>query len=526
MRWRPGWPSRSPARRRASRAQETQIFARAPVTLEFELADVLPVDLDDDGRDELVVVEAERGSSRDEPHWVRVYRHTDTGFALLEAARRALPLHIRLLGVGHFRDGPALVLLVPGRIEVWPWRGTRFAPDPARTVPVESVFPVPGGRLQGAKWLHDLSGDGYTEILVPRFDGLQVLVETAAGRLERRGLLRFRARGRLQSWFRKQRIAYDMPHVAALQVDGKGWRDLAVYLNGLLWVFLLEPQQRGAVAAAYTVDFTPPRPFDPKAPREPPLLLVAAHDLNRDGHFDLVFSRNTAADSQFNTRTAVLIHYGASGTDGAPIAFSTEPAQAYFSEGFSLPMLLDVNADQRRDLLLVNVEIGFWNVIRALITRTVNAQAAFYLMPPAGQYPQTPQHLVHYDVTFSLGRFSHQPITAFADVNGDTLPDLLLSVDQETIGIHWGRPGGVWDDDPDEEWEDAMPINGKRVRVADLDRDGREDLLLLYDRDDMRAMPQVQGRFTVLHSRVPATAAGSAAAPTGAATGLDDESAR
>jgi hypothetical protein len=484
-------------------SQESERLLRDRLTVQDELETVLPLDLDGDGRAELIVLEAERGHSRDVPYTLRVLRQTDAGFVAMPGATLRLPPHVSLLSVEAFRGGPGLALLTPGEVAIWPWHGGRFAPEAAVRLPVDSLFPVPSGEVQlGLSWTADLDGDGAAELLVPRFDGQEVLGQDATGALRRLGRLRLRAEARVMDWFRRSRLAYDLPAISVQQVDGRGWQDLVVYLDGELWVFLLDATMDGGdLAPAYVHDLQPPKPFDPKEPRDPPMLLVSTEDLNGDGHFDLIFSKNAASDSQFNTRTNVLVFYGRAGAGGAPIDFAAEPDQAYFTEGFSLPLVLDLDADGRKDLVLVNVEIGFWNVIKALISRSVNAQAAFYRMPGDGRYPRDPQQLETYEVTFSLGRFSHQPIAQFGDLNGDGLPDLLLSVDKETLGIHWGRKNGIWASAPDARLKDNIPIAGQRVRVGDLDGDGRDDLLFAYNRDDIRAMPDVNRTFTVLRSR-------------------------
>jgi FG-GAP-like repeat len=491
------------AGRDSARGQDTQRLLRDVVRVETELETVLPFDLNGDGRADLVVVEADRGHSREVRYTVHVLRQGERGFEPLPGATQELPLHVSLLDVATFRGGPALALLTPGEVALWPWRGGRFAPEAAIRTPVQSLFPVPNGGLKtGLRWTADLEGDGLTELLIPRFDGLDVLAQAQDGSLQLRAQLRVRANARMLDWFKRELVAYDLPSLAVMQVDGQGWQDVMLFQNGELSVFLLDDTlDGGEVAPTYVRDLQPPKPFDPKVPRDPPMRLMAAQDLNADGHFDLLFSKNAASDSQFNTRTSVLVFYGRAGANGAPIDFAQEPDQVYFTEGFSLPLVLDINNDGRKDLVLVNVEIGFWNVIKALISRSVNAQAAFYRMPADGHYPRDPQQLETYEVTFSLGRYSHQPIADFGDLNGDGLPDLLLSVDKERLGIHWGRKDGVWASAPDVTIKDFIPINGKRMLVRDLDGDGRDDLIFAYGRDDIRAMPEVNHSFTVLRSR-------------------------
>ena len=521
-----GGPSAPGSMAQQALAQEPDgRFLRERLELRQELGAVLPFDLDGDGLEDLVVLEADFGQGRDVAYTLRVLRQGPEGFTALEQATAPLPLHVSLAAMGRFRGGPGLALLTPGQLTLWPWQRGRFAPEAASTLAVQSLFPVPGGELRlGLDWIADLDGDGVSELLVPRFDGLEVVAHDASGRLQRRALLRVRANMQLMDWYRRNLIAYEMPAVFVQQVDGRAWRDIVLFLDGQLWVFLLDDAMEAEGRPAVYRDFQPPRPFDPQEPWDPPMRLVAGEDLNADGHLDLVLTKNAASDSQFNTRTHVLVYYGRAGTEGAPLDYGADPDQVFLTEGFSLPLLLDLDSDGRKDLVLVNVEIGLWNMIKALIQRSMNAQAAFYFMPRTGRYPRDPHRLRSYEVTFSLGRFAHQPIAAFGDLNGDGLPDLLLSVDKDTLGIHWGRRDAVWASGPDARLQDHLPINDSRLHVVDLDGDGRDDLLFLYNRDDIRQMPAVNGSFTVLRSRygkarIAAGGTGTAAGGTGTAPG-------
>ena len=478
--------------------------ARHVLRLEQELGDLLPLDVNGDGLLDLVALEVDH-SRRDGPMRARVFVQTPAGFAAPAGPGDLLPEGVTLAGAGPFVQGPGLALLTADRVHVWIWRGDRFAPE--ASVPVEGLFPQPGGGLHtGLVWVADLNGDGLSELLVPRPDGVTLLRQDAQGRWLPGGFLRTRARGQLLTMFRRRVAGYDLPAVfllaaAAAPAGQHRWREIVAFNDGVLYLF--QPGGDGAAGEPPAVqqDLQPPQPFDPKLPYDPPLQLIAAQDLNGDGLVDLVFTKTKPGDSEFNARTRTLIHYGQPGPAPAGVRFASEPDQVYDSEGFSLPFLVDLNRDGRPDLVLVNVEVNFWTAIKALIARSVTAEAGFYLMSGQRQYPRRPDATGQFSVKFSLGRATHQPIALFGDFNGDGLPDLLLSLDKERLGVHWGQAKEFWSGRADEIIQDLLPVRPERVRIVDLNGDGKDDLIFLYGRDDVRQMPATFRTVTVLLSR-------------------------
>ena len=477
-------------------------FSRHRMSLAKEFGDLVAFDLTGNKRLDLIAVQVDR-DFRDAPPVLAVYLHTKSGFQEAEAARTRLPASLIAIAVGNFPNGPGLVLLMPDSVELRPWRNGRFDSFSGTWAKVESIFPKAGGEVKaGLQMVADLEGDGVHEIIVPRVDGLQIFRVGPNGELTTHALLRTRTFGRLLRFYRRKLAAYSLPVVRFIDIDGNGWKDVVAFNDGVLQVFFLDGETRPEPRPPdIAQDMQPPVPFDPSAPRDPPLLLVKAADLNGDGVLDLVFSKTSATDSAFTTNTRTLIYYGKNEGGRGTLRFSPHPNQVFASEGFSHPFLVDINRDGRSDLVLVNVEIGFWNAIKALIARTVTAEASFFLMKQEGRYGTIPDELIGYSVKFSLGRFGHQPISVFGDVNGDGLPDLLLSEDKETLGIHWGRSDAFWESDRDSELKDFLPINARRVKVLDLNGDGRDDLIFTYNRDDIRQMPTINGSFTVLLSR-------------------------
>jgi hypothetical protein len=476
---------------------------RHVLRLEQELGDVLPLDVNGDGLLDLVVLEVDYGR-RDGATRARVFLQSAEGFAPAGAGD-VLPDGVMLAGAGTFAQGPGLALLTAQGVAVWIWRGDHFAPQ--SVLPVDGLFPRPGGGLQtGIAWVADLNGDGLSELLVPRPDGVTLLRQNDRGEWVSAGILRTRARGELLTMFRRKFAGYDLPVVQVVErapgTAARAWQTVAVFNDGIFYVFQPDGETvAGDRAPVLQQDMQPPAPFDPKLPYDPPLQLIAVRDLNGDGLPDLVFLKVKPGESEFNARTRILVFFAHPAPPPAGFAFGAEPDQVFDSQGFTLPFIVDLNADGRPDLVLVNVAVGLWTAVKAFIARSVTADVGYYLMSDARQYPRKPDATGTFSVKFSLGRASHQPLALFGDLNGDGLPDLLLSVDKERLGIHWGRPKGFWADDPDETLRGQLPIRSERVRTADLNGDGRDDLILLYGRDDIRQMPETFHTVTVLLSQ-------------------------
>ena len=488
----------------AAPAVAEQGFRRQRLKLRQELAEAFPIDLTGNGLQDLVVIETDPASRRPRS-FLTVFLQSPQGFREAPLAARELPANIMLANVGRFSFGPGLLLLLPERLLLLPWRNGRFDEDGRPGLTVETVFTQnPGTFKSGIDWIVDINGDGINEILVPALHGFTIVREGIGGGLQRMARLQVYSDPSVINYYRRLYVAHEIPAFRIVDIDGQGWPDLVVYNEGLLQIFLLDGNVDPALRSPdMERDFQPPKPFVPKEPWDPPLLLMEASDINGDGILDLVFSKNAAAETDLKASTRVLIYYGLRKDPAGPIDFPDKPDQVYASEGFTLPLVKDINHDGRQDLVLVNVEINFWNSIKALIARTVTAEAAFYLMPAGGRYNREPSEIIGYSIKFSLGRFTHQPLSIFGDLNGDGLPDLLLSLDKERLGVHWGRQGAFWPSDYDEVLEDFLPIRGKRVKVVDLNRDGRDDLVLEYNRDDIRQMPEMFKTLTVLLSNFP-----------------------
>lgn len=485
---------------RAKREQRRKLVEHV-LPLEREMGTVRLIDLDDDGSKELLVLEGDR-DSREYRLRVAVYTLREGKYVRLSRASAELPAGVSAVDVGRFSFGKALIFISPNRVHLWPWREDVFDEQTRLEWEVAGVMPLRMRNLRARyPLLHDLNEDGRDELVLPTLAGGQVWGESAQGEWTLRAQLQLHSYGDIAhvpysgNWYLWHNLI--IPHV--LNADGQGWRDIALFDEGLLTIFSLGAEGRLDLEAdPMRFDFQPPQLFDPQKPEDPSLKLIRAEDLNGDKQMDLVFSKTRQGNSVLDARTLILVHYGKQ--SAGKLSYTKQADQVFVGEGFALPLILDLNGDGLLDLVSVNVEAGFWNFVRGLISRTIVGEAGFYPMGKDGRYPKRPSALRSYQVNFSLGRRTHQPIFAFGDLNGDGWPDLLLSRAKNKLGVHWGQQNEFWSKKPNETLKIDLPTRRNHIWVEDVNHDRRDDLVLIYLRGDIRLLPHRNKQFLVLQS--------------------------
>ena len=201
-----------------------------------------------------------------------------------------------------------------------------------------------------------------------------------------------------------------------------------------------------------------------------------ARDLDGDGLVDLVLHRTFGTLLRSDATTSFWRNPGGGADPGAP-----PDARIEGGGGFGSVFLEDLDGDGRSEALQLFVPFGVVQLVRALLTETVQAELRAYVLEGPGIAAARPSYETTLTVAISSGegRVAGVLPTAAGDWNGDGLRDLLHGESLRRIAIRLGVRGERGPGFGAPAASQEVP-SADRALVADLDGDGLDDLAL-YD---------------------------------------------
>jgi hypothetical protein len=366
-----------------------------------------------------------------------------------------------------------------------------FAIDPADGTPVvaaefDSVYhgrPTLGPAR--SDFVRDVDGDGLDDILAPRFEGW--LVARRAGE----GFERFLPGMPPRVTVRETRISYEPRPPRLGDVDGDG-RDDLVFLRDREFISFVQSSP-GVFASSPRVDRIE-APLATEAQRsrweredgqvDQSDLAIEEVDLVRDfdgdGVLDLLTDRSIS-EGVFDRRSEYHLYLGR--REGEALRYAAAPDGTIASDGVQFdPLAVDVDGDGRLDLATPSTRLGLARVVGALFSGRVTVDLDVYRMRADGRYPEASDHRTRFRVEFDLKTgLMRYPAVAIADLDGDGRAELILQEDADALTIFPGEDGAEGLFGPAAgKVSLPLPRNGQMVEARDLDGDGRADLLARY----------------------------------------------
>ena len=437
---------------------------------------------------------------------LRIYAFADGAWAPgLEATLGPEVEFVDVAGIGG-RD--RLVTFATGRL-------SRFDPESGTERPlvaVSSSFDPPRKtEIPHVDVTHDLNGDGRDDLAVPDVDGFQVFIQTEGGAFaDPVKVGRSTDMSRILGADGYRYDPWSQSRVHEVDYDGDGRRDL-VFWNGDCFAVHLQDERglfsRADKTFATGVEFESDDLSSLASGDMTGRVLHSLTDLNGDGVADLVvFSLEGGNISA--KRSAFEVHFGGL-TPGGGTVFAPEAGARIESDG-SIQLRMDRHGFDGggRVRLITTIEKRFlegslWKRIKGFMGDDVVLELEFYRTGDV-PFPDEPGAIrsialdgapshrepgwVPLDILLRGGthesrrtqgawRRAFNRTLLIGDVTGDGRPDLLIEPEFRELHVYPGvQEPGLFAPKPRR--VEVSLHDGEYAWLADLDRDGRQDILV------------------------------------------------
>jgi hypothetical protein len=420
----------------------TDLFSTQFLHVEGSKLAVIPTDLDGRGWLEIVVV-SKTGVYPEEKRWISIFdAGTSAQYPKIARQRWEVDPAAAIVDVGDITTDPGeeIFYLTGHGIRYYPQNKNgnfSIAPRNLLSFPTITVFPatgsLPRGRLFG-----DWKRNGRKMLLLPQFDSLVFFDRDGAEAWQKIEKVNLAPRTFLFSdqvddgafrdfWLHAE---FRLPRIFVEDFNGDGFADLLLAEQESITLHLHQSDGHFAPDPSDTIVF-PVRPSGKNGDTSLSFLLTPV-DVNGDNFADVILTL-TRGTGKFLEREIIIFFFLNRQNPANP--FSAQPDQTITVEGITPGVNIgDINGDGRKDLLFSSIRVGFWNIVKNLISKQVDIDTSIYLLQSDNRYPIRPdfQQKDSYRIDLTHGiRFHGTWPTLGGDFTGDGHRDLLIARDEK-----------------------------------------------------------------------------------------------
>ena len=161
--------------------------------------------------------------------------------------------------------------------------------------------------------------------------------------------------------------------------------------------------------------------------------------------------------------------------------------------------LLDINNDNKLEVVLSGFDIGISQIIGALMSGSIDQDVYLYQLDNQLAFSEDADVEKEVELNFSISSGqSGNPVVELLDVNGDGLKDFLLSSGEKTLKVYLGQNGKRLFSKRSQRYKTQLPKDGNAFEVSDINNDGKDDIVFKFGRLDGDAKRK---KFRVLISK-------------------------
>ena len=454
---------------------------------------VIPTNLDGRGWFEIVVV-SKTGDYPKEKRWISIFG-AEASARYPETARQRWEVDpaAAIVDVGDIAPDPGeeIFYLTGHGIRYYPRnKDGNFSTTPRNLLsfPTITVFPavgsLPRGRLFG-----DWKRNGRKMLLLPQFDSLVFFDRNGTGAWQNTRKVTLVPRTFLSSdqvddgAFRDFSLhaQFSLPRIFVEDFNGDGFADLLLTEQVSITVHLHQSDGHFAPNPSDTI-VLPVRPSGKNGDTSLSFLLTPV-DVNGDNFADVILTLTRGTGKFLEREIVIFIFLNRQNPDNP---FSAQPDQTITVEGITPGVNIgDVNGDGRKDLLFSSIRVGFWNIVKNLISKQVDLNTSIYLLQSDNRYPTRPdfQQKNSYRIDLTHGiRFHGTWPTLGGDFTGDGHRDLLIARDEKITLYPKNQDGNLFS----KPLTQSGVFTSPHMHIVDLNGDGRDDILFFEKKRDGR----------------------------------------
>ena len=385
---------------------------------------------------------------------------------------------------------------------------------------ISMTFRAPGEGMPLIDIGRDLNHDGLDDLVIPDIDGFRIAVQWPDGTFAapaRYGppepFLGVAAHGANRTYrevgITPENFPWYMGRLHQLDYDRDGRTDIAFWRGDRFDLYRQEEKGTfhsapdtfetdvpfdfdGTYALAFqTGDASPASMLLGLGARREHKVLKGFQDVNADGVADILIL-TLRGRSPLRLRGRFAIHFGRPVPGGT--AFAAEPDTVVDTPGrsaggepwgYASHRFDDFEGDGDIDAMLSAVDTSGGGMLRAIAGNAVSIDLAFYRLRD-GTYPERPDATRRVKSPFRpLSRRGPLfPAVLLGDVDGDGVKDLVVGDRWNELSVFLGSTGPDPFAAPPIKIPVTMPAAGDlHVRLADVDRDGRQDVVIHHRSD-------------------------------------------
>ncbi len=478
--------------------EEDSFFQIYELTVEGSEIDYVVEDLNSDGLKDLLFLHMVK-MNKTESRIFSVFYQTKTGFPPIADQNFEVNKNAIVYCVSNIAQNPGKEILFFEEKGLFYYSADsgKFNSQPKMLMETASMFKLPDESfLEHYDFAVDLNEDGIDEIIVPNFNHYVIYHQDSTGAYTKKSILNVDLQSSIISAKEASQYivaSYIIPNIIFADYNNDMKKDIIFVQESRLRIFFQHNDGTFSDDDAVNVELgdkltkkyalrIKDRNVYHRDRFKDKTGIKTIQDLNHDGLMDVVTETYSVAKSAFTPQKTLKIFFGrpAGEYPSKGAIFNSRPDNSIVTTGFpGRGAILDLNGDKRMDLLIPSIELGFFKIIRILLSGKADVDLQIYKGTEQGNYNEEPDQVIGF--TLHIDRKGRRlPVANFkGDFNGDSKIDYLGATEEE-IKIVFNPDDENIKSDPDVLFPVKIPENGINVKPNYISDDPYSDIVMIY----------------------------------------------